>query len=172
MHHVKRVKDLMKDIFDYPHMPYWFTIKQIIKVIKKSFPTAEVCPYPIVILIFDEKYNLLGTVTLRDILRGLEPRFMSSPEAQIPVEGEPELSVDWEALYGEESKSLLEKPVSEIMVPATTFVKPDDHITKAAYLMIQQNVVFLPVLEDKRKLVGLVRMIDVFDELTNVLLKQ
>jgi len=164
MHTIKKIRDLMKDIFDYPHMPYWFSIKQAIKIIKKSFPSTEVCPYPIVILIFDEKYNLLGTVTLKDILRGLEPRFMS--------EGESELSVDWEALYGEESKNLLEKPVSEIMVPATTFVNPDDPITKAAYLMIQQNVVFLPVLEDKRKLVGLVRMIDVFDELANVVLRQ
>jgi Mg/Co/Ni transporter MgtE len=170
MHDVKKIKDLMKDIFDYPHTPYWFTVKQIIKIIKKSFPTAEVCPYPIVILIFDEKYNLLGTLTLKDILRGLEPKFANA-EAHLLAGEEEELSIDWESLYGAESKNLLEKPVSEIMVPAMSFVEPDDPITKAAYLMIRHNLIFLPVLEDKRKLVGLIRMIEVFDELTNVILK-
>ncbi len=57
------------------------------------------------------------------------------------------------------------------MVPAKSFVKQDDPITKAAYLMIHNDLILLPVLEDKKKFVGLVRMIEVFDELSNAIFK-
>ena len=38
--------------------------------------------------------------------------------------------------------------------------------------MLHHDLVLLPVLEDKKKFVGLVRMIEVFDEISNVLLKE
>jgi len=72
----KVVKDLMLDVFDYPHVPYWFTIGQAIKIIKVSFISAKKCPEPLAILVFDEKYNLMGTLSLKNILTGLEPKFM------------------------------------------------------------------------------------------------
>lgn len=73
-------------------------------------------------------------------------------------------------MFVEESKKLAEKPVSEIMVPAKTFVSPEDTVLKAAVLMSHHNLTVLPVLENK-KLVGLVRMIEAFDELSNTVLE-
>jgi predicted transcriptional regulator len=58
------------------------------------------------------------------------------------------------------------------MVPAKFFVEPNDPITKAAYIMIFRNLGLLPVLDDKKKFVGLVRMIEIFDELSNAILKE
>src|SRR4030043_1394376 len=115
----KVAKDLMIDVFEYPHVPYWFTIKQTMMIIKKSLIETEKCFYPVAILIFDEKYNLLGTLSLKDIMKGLEPRFMRPTiDAQAyPKEG-PELSLIWDTLFNKESKDLAEKPVREIMVPA------------------------------------------------------
>jgi len=104
-------------------------------------------------------------------LRGLEPKIANAAVARILAGEGAEPVIDWEGFFGEESKKLLEKPVSEIMVPATCFVAPDDPVTKAACLMIQHNQIFLPVIEEKRKLVGLIRMMEVFDELTNVILR-
>ncbi len=65
----------MIGIFEYPHVPYWFSINQAIRIVKVSFISAKKYPDPMAILVFDEKYNLMGTLTLKDILRGLEPRF-------------------------------------------------------------------------------------------------
>ncbi|MEW6571218.1 MAG: CBS domain-containing protein, partial [Nitrospirota bacterium] len=62
----KVVKDLMIDVFEYPHVPYWFTVKQAIMVIKKSLIVTEKCIHPLAVLVFDEKYNILGTLTLKD----------------------------------------------------------------------------------------------------------
>ena len=55
------------------------------RIIKVSFISAKKYPEPLAILVFDEKYNLLGTLTLKDILRGLEPRFMRTPTEKAQV---------------------------------------------------------------------------------------
>ena len=169
----KIVKDLMIDVFEYPHVPYWFTIKQAIMVIKKSLIETEKCFHPLAILIFDEKYNLLGTLTMKDIIRGLEPTFMRpSEKAQAYISEGEELSLIWDTLFTAESKQLAEKPVGDIMVPAKFFVEPNDPITKAAYIMIFRELGLLPVLDNKKKLVGLVRMIEIFNELSSTIIKE
>lgn len=173
MHSDKKVKDLMIGVFDYPHIPYWFSIDQAMKIIKASFIREKKYTEPLAILVFDEKYNLLGTLTLKDILRGLEPRFMRpTDKAQAYIQDEKELSLIWDTLFARESKELAQKPVNEIMVPTKYFVEPDDSIAKAAYLMIHDDLPLLPVLEAKKKFVGLVRMIEIFDELTNIIIKE
>lgn len=170
----KVVKDVMIGIFEYPHVPYWFTIGQAIKIVKVSFLSTKKYPDPMAILVFDEKYNLMGTLTLKDILKGLEPRFLKTPpdKIQMAEEDESALSLIWDTLFDKGSKDLAEKPVSEIMAPAKYFVGPTDPITKAAYLMLHHDLLLLPVLESKKKFVGLVRMIEVFDEISNAVLKE
>ena len=135
----KVVKDIMIDVFEYPHVPYWFTVKQAIMVIKKSVMGTEKCIHPMAMLVFDEKYNILGTLTLKDILKGLE------------------------------SKEKAETPVSEVMIPAKFFIEPDAPTTKAADLMFNNDLILLPVVENKTKFVGVVRMIEIFDELTSAI---
>jgi Mg/Co/Ni transporter MgtE len=170
----KSVRDIMVGIFEYPHVPYWVTIDQTIRIIKVSFVSTKTFPYPLVVLVFDEKYNLLGTLTLKDVLKGLEPRFMRTPpeKAQVLAEEETELSLIWDSLFNREAKELSKKQVSEIMVPVNYFVGPDDPITKAAYLMIHHDLILLPVLEQKKKFVGLVRMAETFDEITDTILEE
>ena len=167
----KVVKDVMIGIFEYPHVPYWFTINEAIKIVRASFISAKKYPDPLAVLIFDEKYNLMGTITLKDILRGMEPRFLKASEkAQGLTEDESTLSLIWDTLFDKSAKALADKQVSTIMVPAQYFVEPTDPITKAAYLMLHHDLILLPVLEGRKKFVGLVRMIEVFDEISNAIL--
>ena len=168
----KVVKDLMLDVFDYPHVPYWFTLSQAIKIIKVSFISAKKYPEPLAILVFDEKYNLMGTLSMKNILTGLEPKLMRpTTDAQAYTKEGPELALIWSTLFNKESKDLAEKPVSEIMVPAKYFVEPDDPITKAAFMIIHNDLILLPVLENKKKFVGLVRLIEIFNEISDAVLK-
>lgn len=172
MQESKKVKDVMVDVFEFPHIPYWFTIKQAIGIIKKSFVGTEKCVFPQVVLVFNEKYNLMGTFTPRDIIKGLEPKLkpVAIKEADIAYVDENALAAFEASLFSAQSKELAEKPVSEIMIPSKTFVSPEDTILKAAFLMVDQNLVVLPVLENK-KLVGVVRMLEAFDEISNIVLE-
>lgn len=166
----KTVKDLLIDVFEYPHIPYWFSIKQAIGIAKKSLLGSEKCHHPMAVLVFDEKYNLLGILSLKDILRGLEPKFLKeTTKAQGHVEDESGLSLLWDTLFDKGSKEMAEHPVSEVMIPVKFFVHSDDPITKAAYLMIHNDLVLLPILEDK-KFVGVVRMKEIFNELSDAVL--
>ncbi len=169
----KKIKDIMVGVFEYPHIPYWFSVSQAIKMVKVSFLDTKKYPEPMVILVFDEKYNLLGTLTLKDILKGLDPIFLkTAAKTKSPGKEEKDLPLILDTLFDKESKALAEKPVGEIKVPAKYFVEPDDPIKKAAYLMLRHDLIFLPVLENKKKFVGLVRMIEVFDEISDTILKE
>lgn len=166
----KIIRDIMLELFEYPHIPYWFSIEQVIKVMKASFIQSQKHTDPLVVLVFDEKYNLLGIVTPKDILKGITSSTSnSSVNSQVKVE---ETELDLDSLFSKESKNLAQKPVSEIMLPAKHFVDPLDPITKAAYLMTNLDVPVLPVIEDKKKLVGVVRMFEIFDIISYEVVKK
>ncbi len=166
----KKAGDLKIDIFDYPHVPYWFTLKQAIAMISKSMLESEKCFHPLAILVFDEKYNLMGTLTMKDVLKGLEPKFLTtSTKAQGYTESTESLSVVWDSLVSDKSKELAERPVSEVMMRIEGHVSSNDPITKAAYLMLRQNTMILPVI-DEEKIVGIIRMKEVFEEISKVVL--
>jgi hypothetical protein len=171
----KMVKELMIDAFEYPHMPYWFTIRQAVGIMKKTAIDAQKCLQPQVILVFDEAYNLMGTLNMRDILSGLAPglveqRCAEGAEASA-VEENPVDNV--EAHFSrEELKKLSEKPISSVMKPVSVSVTPDDPVARAAFIMERKNIQVLPVLENKKKLVGVVRLIEVFGEISTVVLEK
>lgn len=162
MKSAKKVKDLMDDIFDYPHLPYWFSLKQAIDIFKRA--GSGINAHPLSILIFDEKYNLLGTLCIRDIFSRLELISKTQfPESRLSLE-ESEILHAIDKICNETSRELLEKPVSDFMIHARLFLEPDDTTDKAADLMIQHNLMCLPVLENKKKLVGIVKKIKISDE--------
>ncbi|MDH4027799.1 MAG: CBS domain-containing protein [Nitrospirota bacterium] len=171
MSKLKTVKDIMVDVFSYPHIPYWFSIRQAAGIVNVSLANKKY-PNPIAVLVFDEKYNLVGTLSLKDILKGLEPKFLKPvAKAQVPEEDESGLSLLWESLIDSESEEKADQPVSGIMVPAKFHVAPADPVTKAAYLVIHNDLTLLPVI-DNGKFVGLVRMIEIFDEISGVIINK
>ena len=76
MPHEKKVGELMIPLTDYPHIPYWFTIKQAIAIVKKTALGLEGKAEPSTLLVFDEKYQLMGSLTMEDLIRGIEKKFV------------------------------------------------------------------------------------------------
>jgi CBS domain-containing protein len=166
----KKVKDLMINIFEIPHIPYWFTLKQAVGIIHHSSGKYAEGAYPMIILVFEEKYNLVGIAHIRDILKGLEPKFLKGSE-MFKLEDEHRAeSVLWNTVFDSSSIALAQKPISEVMTPVKHLVSPDEYITTAAHLLIHHNLNILPVVEDKKKLVGVVRDIDIFREVAEAIL--
>lgn len=168
------VRDIMIPLTDYPHIPYWFSVRQAIAMVKAAAAEPHAKMEPRFVLVFDEKYQLLGFVGLKEMLRGIEPRFLRRPEtahfqgAQ-PLERDPSLSLLWRDLFGRGCKEEANKPVQEIMTPVKATVKVDDPLIKAAYTMVQMDLEILPVMENN-KVAGIARLEDIFQEITSIVL--
>jgi CBS domain-containing protein len=166
MPYEKKVKDLMIPLEDYPHIPYWFTLRQAMAIVREAAIKFEGSFEPRAVLVFDEKYQLLGILTLRDIIRGLEPRFLKETDL---IKADPSLTVLFGDLFGPNMKEQSQKPVSEVMSPIKITVGAQDNVVKALYLMIKKNVGLMPVMEDN-KVIGMVRLSDLFNEISRIVL--
>jgi len=156
----KQVREIMIDIFEFPHVPYWFTIRQASGILKKSLSGGK-CLRPLAALIFDEKYNLLGHIEEKDILAGIAA-------AVLPGNGERQDSISApDEITLKAFKELSEKPVSTLLNSFTLFVDPEDSVAKAAELMLRSNLQILPVLEHQKKLLGIVRGTEIFEYLSS-----
>lgn len=166
MSYNKKVKDVMIHLEDYPHIPYWFTLRQAMAIVREAAIKFEGSFEPRAVLVFDEKYQLMGMLTLRDIIRGLEPKFAQDRGL---IKSDPNLAVIMGDMFGPSMQEASQKPVSEVMSPIKITVDGYDPITKALFLMIKENVGMMPVLLDK-KVVGMVRLSDLFKEISDVVL--
>ena len=162
----KKVKDLMIPLEDYPHIPYWFTLRQAMAIVREAAIKFEGSFEPRAVLVFDEKYQLMGILTLRDIIKGLEPRFLKETHL---IKMDPSLTVLLGDLLGPQMKENSQRPVSEVMSPIQVTVDGDAPIVKALYLMIKENVGMMPVIQDT-KVAGMIRMSDLFGEIAKVVL--
>ena len=171
----KRAGDIMIPLEQYPHVPYWFTLRQVVAELEKSeFVIDGRVSLPRVVLVFDEKYQLMGLVRRRDIMRGLEPEFLAAKPLHyrkklFDVKIDPNLS---ELSFDKFMKGIRERgerPVSDVMLPIVATVDAGDHVMKVIYEMTSNNLSLIPVLKDGR-IVGAVRSIEVFREVAKVLL--
>ena len=172
---MKRAGDIMIPLDDYPHLPYWFTLRQATAELEKS--EVEIHgrkSLPRAVLIFDEKYQLMGMARRRDIMRGLEPEFLlgrpiESRKTLFDVKVDPnlsELSYD-KLLQGMRRQG--QRPISDVMRPIVTTVDFEDHLVKVIYEMVDRGLSILPVLKEG-KVVGVVRSVDAFREIAEILL--
>lgn len=161
-----KVKDLMIRLEDYPHIPYWFTLRQAMAIVRETAIKFEGVFEPRAVLVFDEKYQLVGILTLRDIIKGLEPRFLKET---VLVKQDVSLTVLLGELFGPNMKQEAQKPVSEVMSPIKITVEAESPIAKAIFLMIKENVGMMPVLQDN-KVVGIIRLSELFTEISGMVL--
>ncbi len=174
----KRAADIMIPIDRYPYVKHSATIREaVIQIENSSLEIDGRQSLPRALLVFDEESHLLGIVRRRDILRGLEPKFlrtMPMPRRKllfdVEIQSDPDL-VDLTA--GRIAGAMREQakgPVSEIMQPISATVDHDDHLAKIVYRMLSQNISLLPVLRGD-EVVGVVRSVDVFRVVADLLLR-
>jgi len=144
------VREIMVDVFDYPHIPYWFTLRQAAGIVRNTLLGAEKHVHPLVVLVFDEKYNLVGMASLREIMKGLEPLWSAGGAAPVGA--------------GAPGKTASDAPIATVMRSTEAFVEPGASVADAARLIVEQGLELVPVLEDRKKLIGVVRWQEVFQE--------
>ena len=158
---------------EYPHIPYWFTIRQAMAEMEKAeFDIDGRKSLPRQVLVFNESYELLGMVRRRDILRGLEPEFLADivlPKRKklFDFRGKPSPEVSFEKLLkGIQERA--ERPVSDVMSPIKVSVDYEDSIIKVIYEMIDNNLSMVPVLKEN-EVVGVCRTVEMVHEVDQLL---
>ncbi|MBW2632300.1 MAG: CBS domain-containing protein [Deltaproteobacteria bacterium] len=174
MSNAKKVRDLMVEITEYPHIPYWMSVRDAIFLIRSTYDKASGLGVHRMVLVFDERYQLLGVLTLKRLLAGIEPNFLRKDEKS-PYQGLAHadyagLAALVEGTFSEKCKEEAKKPVSEVMIPIRATVDVNDSVAKAAFVMLQADVNLIPVMDDK-KVGGVLRMSDVFNELTAIVVE-
>jgi CBS domain-containing protein len=164
----KKVKDVMIPLEDYPHIPHWFTLRQAMAIVWEASLKSGGSYLPRSVLVFDENKKLMGIITLRDIIKGLEPKFLQeSTVAKV----EAALTVLLEQLFAPEIKELANRPVSEVMGPVEFTVAADDPLTRALAIMLMEHVGMMPVIQEDT-VVGMIRLSDIFRVISQAVLEE
>lgn len=171
---VKRVDEFMIPLERYPSVHPDETLLDAVTVIEESqLEVGRRRSLPRVLLVLEDGEALVGIVRRRDIMRGLLPRFLVSERMDyrkkfFDVAVDPNLSeLPFDrVLKGIRAQAL--RPVRDLMQPVTATLRPDDHLMKAVYEMVSLDQSLIPVVEEGRVL-GVIRSVDVFHELAELL---
>ncbi len=174
-----KVGDLMIPLDKYPYISSWDTLLEaMIKITDVQLEVKGKKSLPRLLLVYDKGLNLAGIVRRRDILRGLEPRFL----VEKPIEEREKLfdADEDPGMKDVDNKKILKevmeqsgRPISEVMIehPSDAVVDYDDHVFKAVYEMNKHKVSLLPVHKDNA-MAGVIRSVDVFQHIANVLIRK
>ncbi len=164
------VRDIMVPLEEYPCIPDTLSLRDAIEEMAVQILRQKQASLPRVVLVFDDDFRkLLGVLRRRDIMRGLEPRFMvrgslNYDRKLFNVKIDPglsELSHDKIISHIQKRSTRL---VRDFMTPIKATIGHDDHIATAMCEMVDRNASLLPVIKDG-KVVGVVRSVDVLGEI-------
>ncbi len=171
----KRAGDIMIPLDRYPHIPHWFTLRQAIAELRASeIEVQGRKSLPRAVLVFNKTYELLGIVRRRDILRGLQPSFLTGEGMEyrrqlFAVDVDPNLADLSSERIVRGIREQAERPVSDVMLPITVTLDANDNIMTIIYDMVKHDLSLVPVVRDGR-VVGVVRSVDVLHELSDIVL--
>ncbi len=160
----RKVKDLMLPIEDYPKISEDGTIREAFEALEKTKHRA--------LLVTDEKGVVIGQLSNMDILMGLEPRYDCSLWAGTGFTCEvfKNYPVFYrEGMFAGQAQAQVGRKVKEILAPIKVAVDEDATLAEAVNLMATHNLGRLAVLR-KEKIVGMIRIDEIFDEMQKVVL--
>lgn len=167
-------EDIMIPLDSYPHVPHWFSLRQAIAALERSQIEVEGrTMLPQFVLVFDEKYQLIGVIRRSDILKGLGPNALQD-RSERSGERDPSIQRDRKPGGGDDEdviehlRERIERPVSEIMGRIRMTLPHDAGIERIIETMVNNDVSFVPVLKGG-KVVGVVRSTDVLYSIGNIL---
>lgn len=158
------IRELTIPLDDYPHVRDDASLRDVYAKLHASCGPAQ---FFRTVLVLDEKRRLVGVLGFRDLLHALLPDYLRQ-EAR-GYQGRSgdisALSLLWQEDCAEQVRNAHRIPVRQHVAPVPATLAPDDPIAKAVFLFATHSTRILPVVDGKQ-LLGVVRLIDVLDEVT------
>lgn len=152
-----RVKDLMEPIKSWltPDM----SLREAIRVMKSTKRGHGLSVNGIVVL--NETMNLVGIVSIIDILRIIIPPHVYFDEDHDHV--------SWEAIRNEKTASIQSIDVSRIMTEDVRVIAAEETLLRCADILLTEQLRRLPVTRSDGKVVGVIYLRDVYNAMTELL---
>ncbi|KPJ99531.1 MAG: hypothetical protein AMJ60_04755 [Desulfobacterales bacterium SG8_35] len=162
------VRDLVIPLKDFPHLHEHQTLHDAVaELISYTCGEYDRIRYA-ELLIFNDRNQLSGRVTLQDILLSLDPRLKEASKVK-EFEGKssqfPDLTILWEDSFFVECTKWSHIHISDLMSPIKHTVKGGDPVLKALAIMINTKFTVLPAVEEGR-VIGVIRLKEIFKAIT------
>ncbi len=153
-----KAKDIMEQVKD--HLSPDDTIRDAVnkmRVVKRDDGIVGVKG----MIVLDREGNLVGMVSVKDILKAIIPFYMTMTEL-----GE----FTWEGMLSEMTKKVADKKVEEIMVKDVITVPEDAPLMECADFIVKHNLQRVPVVDREKRVVGIIYVRDLYNAIVKVLL--
>ncbi|MCF8068206.1 MAG: response regulator [Desulfobacterales bacterium] len=168
------VADVMIPIEEYTTLTEDHTVKEAILKLKKSFsPVLSSAKIMETghrsILVFGNNGREIGFLSIKDLLRGIMPAYLSAPKPSMAdsIQFSP---MFWNGLFNIEIKQLAEKKIGSLMTTSLLEIASDANLMEAAYMMVSHGKRRL-IVKQNQKVVGVIREQDLFFEMERLLSK-
>ena len=170
------VRDLYVSIDEYPHIDADAPVAEAFAILDGALEARTRYRS---MLVHDKDGLLQGYLTMRDLIRavadfphGKEPGY----KYYHPFDGVPEdltaLSLIWQEGLTLKIREEIGIPVRKVMTPVQDVLSLDDPFGKCVYLMLARNVRMLPVVEKDTRVLGVVRLVDLFQHIARAIKDQ
>lgn len=167
----KCVGDVMIPIEEYTTIDPDSSVAEAIVRLRRSFESQRFTSRILEtghrsILVFDHEKNLVGILSIMDLIRGLQPAYLSAPKPSTAqtVEFSP---MFWTGLFTSQTRILLRKKVRDVMSDAPATISEDATLMEAAYRLLHEGVRRMVVVREGR-VVGVLREQEVFFEIERI----
>lgn len=167
----KRASDIMIPVEDYTTIEVDRTLKEAIAELKKSHETILSTGKIMEtghrsILVFDGKGELVGILSIKDLIRALRPAYLSTPMPTMAdsIRFSP---LFWRGLFTNQVKALIDKKVGNIMSKKPLLVDENANLMEVADLMFTERARRVAVTR-QGKVVGIVREQELFFEIARI----
>ena len=182
MGEAKLVKDIMAPIDDYNKIQMDAPLCDVLGILRENhekLKSGEKGKFHKTIIVIDGSGKIVGKLSLYDLVRGLVPekakkpelsrmyyRTLSSRAAEVADEvSQVQERFQWlNHTFLDLVKQETQKKISEVMAPLHPLLHEDDTMNKAIYIMFKENI-RQPGVVRGDQIVGIVNLIDIFDEL-------
>ena len=113
--------------------------------------------------VIDKDGTLIGMLSIKDVIRAVMPAYMEFGEV-----GE----LAWDGMLVEMTKKAATKKVSELMTRDVITITENTPIMKCAHLLINHDIQRIPVLNEEKKVVGMIYVRDLYYAITKVLIEE
>ncbi len=171
----KTAVEIMIPLDEYTTIDAESTVRESILALKKSFEGAMATGKVMEtghrsIVVFDKKGAVVGILSIIDLIRGLQPAYLSFPKPST-ADSLQYSPVFWRGLFTVQAKDIADRKIKDLMSEPARTIDFHTNLMEIANFMVTKQIRRV-VVTHQGKPIGVVREQELFFELAAIILKQ